>query len=140
MSSTPRGKISRPISTDKMSVRSSVFVFTQKLAGALRLLLQTEYLGQHSKGGGIRTEARTDGFPPTFSTAFPLVGPSAPCHYERAASAWRGAWRGTRLLSAPPSDTISHGSSRWVSAEACQTLAGRTGEPFHYINMAHSLR
>lgn len=85
-------------------------------------------------GGGIRIEAQTEDFPPTFSTAFPLVGPRAPCHYERAASAWRGAWRDTRLPSAPPSDAISHGSSRRVSADACQALPGQAGERFHYTN------
>lgn len=36
---------------DEMSETASVFVFTQKLAGALRRLLQMEYLGQHSRRG-----------------------------------------------------------------------------------------
>lgn len=85
-------------------------------------LLQTagkaEYLGQYFFfKKEIKIEAQTIDFPPTFSTAFPLVELSAPCYYERVALAWRRAWQGTRLLSAstgklepPPLDTISHGS------------------------------
>ena len=65
----------------------------------------------------IKIEAQTIDFPPTFSTAFPLVELSAPCYYECVALAWRWAWQGTLLLSAstgklkpPPLDAISHGS------------------------------
>lgn len=52
-----------------MSVTSSVFVFMQKLAGALRRLLQTEYVGQHSKGG--KSERRLK--PKVFHQLFPQL-------------------------------------------------------------------